>query len=508
MKSAIMSQSGANYSAATRFVIFVCIYGILSIFFSIRKVNETKIKMEAIYRENTPSAATGEKERNDSAVTGKESTSSLLAAESSLPAELPFSMARAQVMDENYRLIKVSAIASVPACTLFCCEFCLQGDSLMNLMITLSHIFFFVFNMQNVSLSGSNETDSKGLDGGVAKKNESSTGFPITQFSPHVNHLVEAIDVDQASTCGIRFHFTVSSPYSVPSIDCVANSRFDRIRKEWCKVLHVTFANKERVLPRNVTFDVSHGDWTDPKRHGYGCFGNSGPGGKFTITNILEIRRMSQNRKFATLPWEERHNIPVWRGSSWTKGHVKVANESTVLEQLIRNGRKTRRVEAVLFSREHPGLIDAKLSSTRGILGELWERNATNGVHKLLPFHTIPEKKYYSQYRVAVVFGGIGAAFRTSIHLSTGTAVVLHTFRFEEWFTRFMKPFVHYIPLAEDLSDLNQTMHWIRDNPEEVRNIANRGQEFYEQHLSFERNQEFYYELLYKLALKSHNAPY
>ncbi len=71
-----------------------------------------------------------------------------------------------------------------------------------------------------------------------------------------------------------------------------------------------------------------------------------------------------------------------------------------------------------------------------------------------------------------------------------------------------MKPFVHYIPLAEDASDQNQMVHWVRDNPQEVRNVAKRGQEFYEQHLSFERNQAFYYELLYKLALKSHNATY
>jgi hypothetical protein len=273
-------------------------------------------------------------------------------------------------------------------------------------------------------------------------------------------------------------------------------------------VLHDTFANKERVLPGNVTFGVSERDYTDPEQKGYGCFGNSGSGGKFTITNFLEIQRMSENRTFSTLPWEERHNIPVWRGVSWTKGKAKNVNDSIVLEQLISNGRKTRRVEAVLFSREHPGLIDAKLASGFGIKKKLWRRNATNGMHKLLPFNEIPAEKYYSQYRVAVVLGGNGAAFRTSIHLSTGTAVVLHTFQFEEWFTRFMKPFVHYIPLAEDLSDLNQTMLWVRDNPEEVRNIANRGQEFYEQHLSFERNQEFIYELLYKLALKSGNASF
>jgi hypothetical protein len=213
-----MSQKRNKLSAATRFVIVVCIYGILSIFFSSRKVNETKMDMEArlgprgtisrenkptsaakseiepddsgnfleqggepalntthvmrsttkdpimdfsinstrnvnetqsameanhgthvgskdyirkkqigINRENTPSAATSEKEPNKDSdnVTGETRSSLVVTAESSLPAELSFS-ARAEVMDENHRLIKVSAITSVPACTLFC-EFCLQG---------------------------------------------------------------------------------------------------------------------------------------------------------------------------------------------------------------------------------------------------------------------------------------------------------------------------------------------------------------------------------------------
>jgi hypothetical protein len=243
-------------------------------------------KQIAINRENKPSAATSEKEPNESAVTGKDGSSSVLAAESSLPAELSFS-GRAQV-------------------------------------------------------SGSNETHSKELNDGVAKNNESSsTGFPsITQFSPHVNHLVEAYDAKKVDKGCIRFHFTVSSPYSVPSIDC--GHYVKSKRKWWCEVLHDTFANKERVLPGNVIFGVSPGDWADPEQHGYDCFGNSGPGGKFAITNFLEIRRMSENRTFPSLPWEERHKIPVWRGSLWTNAHVQVANESTVLEQVIRNGRKTK----------------------------------------------------------------------------------------------------------------------------------------------------------------------
>jgi hypothetical protein len=82
-----------------------------------RKMDDEK-KQIGINRENKTSAAKSEKEPNDSDVTGKESSSSVFAAELPLPAELSFS-ACVQVMDENHRLIEVSVIASVPACTVF-----------------------------------------------------------------------------------------------------------------------------------------------------------------------------------------------------------------------------------------------------------------------------------------------------------------------------------------------------------------------------------------------------
>jgi hypothetical protein len=59
-----------------------------------------------------------EKEPNDADATGKECSSSVLAAESALPAKLSFS-ACVQVMDENHRLIEVSALASVSVCAVF-----------------------------------------------------------------------------------------------------------------------------------------------------------------------------------------------------------------------------------------------------------------------------------------------------------------------------------------------------------------------------------------------------
>jgi hypothetical protein len=67
-----------------------------------------------------------------------------------------------------------------------------------------------------------------------------------------------------------------------------------------------------------------------------------------------------------------------------------------------------------------------------------------------------------------------------------------------------MKPFVRYIPLLEDWSDLNTTMHWVAENTARVKEIARNGRKFYQQNLSLEKNADHIYELAYRMSLLNH----
>ena len=99
--------------------------------------------------------------------------------------------------------------------------------------------------------------------------------------------------------------------------------------------------------------------------------------------------------------------------------------------------------------------------------------------------------------------GGFGAAFRTPIIFRQGIAVILQEYPWEEWFIQYLKPYVHYIPLAQDLSNLTETLYWVRDNPEKVYEIAMNAQAFGKQYLTYDAMLEFYYELAFRLSLKS-----
>ena len=132
------------------------------------------------------------------------------------------------------------------------------------------------------------------------------------------------------------------------------------------------------------------------------------------------------------------------------------------------------------------------------------ERNATNGMSRYLPPNPIPVRDYYARYQVAVVMGGIGAAFRLTHHLSTETAVVLQDYAYELWYTKYLIPFVHYIPLKQDLSDLNGTLVWIRQHPTAVRRIANNGKRYYNEYLRPACLENHIWELLHLVHRRQH----
>lgn len=63
-----------------------------------------------------------------------------------------------------------------------------------------------------------------------------------------------------------------------------------------------------------------------------------------------------------------------------------------------------------------------------------------------------------------------------------------------------MMPFVEYIPLNYNVSNLEETLIWIKENPTKVKEIVATGRLFHERYLSFEKMEEFLYELVYRLA--------
>lgn len=349
------------------------------------------------------------------------------------------------------------------------------------------------------TLGGRSRASHKGRTHG---DNTTIDGFPVTDFTPHIQQLLHSANLKD--TCGDNstLTFTVRQPFSRPKITCP--EEYNLVSASWCKVVRKMFKRgKKQILPNNVSLSISRSDRADD-RHENKCFESSAVDGEFCMINFLEIVRMAKGIKYPIIPWENRSSTPIWRGKPWMHKGEDVSDASRVVQDALS---RSPRLQVVAWSLEHAHLLDAKIGKLNWLNNHpYWQQREINGMDKLYPAPSfIEQEDYFTRYQVALVLGGIGAAFRTSIHLSTETAVVLQEYRYKEWFTPMMEPFVHYIPLQEDLTDLDEKMRWIYDHPSEVRQIAKNGRLFYERYLSFAKNEEHIYELLYRISLLVNN---
>ncbi|MGH0149093.1 UNVERIFIED_CONTAM: hypothetical protein FKN15_037601 [Acipenser sinensis] len=92
----------------------------------------------------------------------------------------------------------------------------------------------------------------------------------------------------------------------------------------------------------------------------------------------------------------------------------------------------------------------------------------------------------HCKYKYLFNFRGVAASFRLK-HLFLCGSLVFHVG--DEWLEFFypqLKPWVHYIPVKQDLSDLRELLQFVKENDNIAQEIAKRGHQFIFDHLRVE----------------------
>lgn len=84
----------------------------------------------------------------------------------------------------------------------------------------------------------------------------------------------------------------------------------------------------------------------------------------------------------------------------------------------------------------------------------------------------------HCRYRYLIDLQGVGYSGRVKLLLFAGRPLFLQHRRWREFFYDDLVPFEHFIPVAEDLSDLSSRLDWAEAHPEQARRIAEQGRDF------------------------------
>jgi len=89
-----------------------------------------------------------------------------------------------------------------------------------------------------------------------------------------------------------------------------------------------------------------------------------------------------------------------------------------------------------------------------------------------------------SNYKYILSIEGNIAAFRLSLELAYNSVILLVKSDFYIWYQPLLKPWIHYVPIKKDLSDLVDKIDWCKKNDNKCKIIASNALEFYKKYIN------------------------
>lgn len=197
---------------------------------------------------------------------------------------------------------------------------------------------------------------------------------------------------------------------------------------------------------------------------------------------------------FSTTPWKDKISKAVFRGSTTGCG--------TTIETNMR-------LKACAMSVDHPEYLDCGITSWNFRPRKHENSDKLTTMEKsTFPFSianrlTIQEQ---TEYKYFLNIEGHVAAFRLSYELSSGTLVLLVASKWKIWYQDMIKPYVHYVPVKADLSDLIEIIDWCREHDAECEQITKNARKFFDEYLNYDSLLDFYQKTL--VEMKKYNGVY
>jgi len=167
------------------------------------------------------------------------------------------------------------------------------------------------------------------------------------------------------------------------------------------------------------------------------------------------------------IPWEMRKPIVYWRGRP--SGELGDNIRTRIVDRLI----------------GHPH-ADVKLNWYEGHIrtGRLIDPQSEGYDNSIRPFQDFAHFKYNLIVDGALIASSLQWTF------ASGSVPILVTHPGNDWwFKRYLAPMKHYVPVAYDLSDLEERIEWLVTHDDEARAIAENAVAFSKYYLSAEFQQ-------------------
>ena len=198
--------------------------------------------------------------------------------------------------------------------------------------------------------------------------------------------------------------------------------------------------------------------------------------------------------------WNGKKDVAVFRGASTGVGTTVKTNQR-LKAAYISN------CEIPLYKDNK--ILDAGISKWNLRPRKVRNSNVLQRIEiddRLLSSYLSPVEQ--SKFKYILNIPGHSAAYRLSLELSMMSVVLLVDCEYKLWFQQYLEPYVHYVPINNDLSDLVEKIIWCINNDKKCQQIAQNAFSFYEKYLSKNSILDFYQKTLIELKKNIGNYIY
>jgi hypothetical protein len=135
------------------------------------------------------------------------------------------------------------------------------------------------------------------------------------------------------------------------------------------------------------------------------------------------------------------------------------------------------RLQAVQLSKAHPDLLDAQLTKITSTMKIHKTRRAGRVNAKEFKEGTFIPFEKQSEYKYILQLDGNVAAYRLAKSMLLGSVILLQESGSTLWFQHLLKPYVHYVPVKDDLNDVITQIEWCNSREKECETIAKNARE-------------------------------
>jgi hypothetical protein len=250
--------------------------------------------------------------------------------------------------------------------------------------------------------------------------------------------------------------------YHVPNVDILALNQ-DLIRNPWSLRCPVLCMGRRGNHPKAIHFP--HGLWKKWEK------------------NIEPV-----NTACSLSPWELKVPKIFWRGTAGDRGQYNDPNGWI---------HKPRGYLCYL-SQKYPELIDAGFRSiarwkiNKNLLDEFWS---------FFPYKKYASWAEYVNYKYQIDLDGVCATWPSyKWKLLSNCAVFKQNSSYTLWFHKALSPWVHYIPVESNISDIFEKLDWAKTHDAEAKKIADNSTKFAKENLMPEHIYLYCYKVLLKWA--------